>query len=115
MPLPPTGIFLDMLAIVGIGIEAGGFVVLLKYLRSPTWTEHKKWIDSVPDEKKTQEFWQNTTVYHDVRKITKEENMMADNVNVGFLEHWQKRRRFGIFMVIFGLVCQIFQLGIPHL
>lgn len=106
---------LDYIAIAGIGLEIFGFTWLLKYLRSPTWSEHKKWIDRIPEHKKTEEFWANTTVYHDVRKITEEEKTMADNVNIGFLKYWQYRKEIGIFFVIIGLALQIIQIGVPHI
>jgi len=106
---------LDGVALLGIGIEILGFILLIKFLRRPTWTEYKKWLDNIPEHKKTEKFWKNTTIYHDVQKISEEDIASGDNVNIGFLDYWKSRRELGISFVIIGLVFQMMQIIFPYI
>lgn len=106
---------LDMFfGVGGIGLEIVGFVMLLKYLRQPSYDDLQKWIKNLPHTKKYENVWRDQHAYRKIEALHEGDEIGFTKPHQ-FSKFWNNRKNLGIYFVIAGLLGQIVQISSLYL
>ena len=101
---------LDMFfGVGGIGLEIAGFVMLLKYIRDPSYDDLQKWIKNLPNTKKYEDVWKHQNAYMKFEAMHEGDEIRFIKPQQ-FVKFWNNRKNLGIYFVIAGLSGQIVQI-----
>lgn len=98
----------------GIGLEIAGFVMLLKYIRQPSYDDLQKWLKNLPHTKKYEKVWRHQDAYMKFEAMHEGDEIKFIKPRQ-FVKFWNNRKNLGIYFVIAGLSGQIIQISSLYL
>ena len=104
-PLEEVG---NLVAVIGIILEIGGFILLLKFTRTPNYRDFSKWLEK-SSKKKFKDIDRNPMNYQILEGRT-EHDPVRFTPPEEFTKFWDEGKKLGIMLVILGLSFQIIQI-----